>query len=112
MLELSLRTLKIKDFYTNKENILNALNSLETDEDFNGNNGKEFTRDIAIKNGYDNTQDYVIDKLRKSDKNGYDLIDAFLSEWVGSDCYYSAYEYIPTTVGDTTVISIAFVHTH
>lgn len=108
-MSIGIRTLEIKDFSTNKENILNALSNLYTDEDFVGNNGKEFTNENALKNGFKSTQDYVIDKLKKSDKNGYDLIDLFLEKWLGDDNYYGDYDYEPTTVGKTTIIAIAYM---
>ena len=93
---------------TNKENIISVLSNLYTDEDFTGNNGEGFTKEIAIQNGFESTQDYVIDKLEKSDKNGFELIESFLDEWLGSDNYYSSYDYTTTTINGITVIAIAF----
>lgn len=108
-MSIGIRTLKIKDFSTNRENILNALSNLYTDEDFVGNNGKEFTNENALKNGFESTQDYVIDELEKSDKDGYDLIDLFLQKWLGDDNYYGDYDYESTTICKTTIIAIAYI---
>lgn len=82
----------VKDI-NDKEEILETLSNVETDEDFNGNNGEEFTREIALENGFDTSQDYVVDKLRKSNLTGEDLIIAFFKEWLDGDCYYDQWDF-------------------
>ena len=106
-MNLELRTMAID--IRNKKNIISALSNFYTDEDFCGNNGEEFTREIAIKNGFNSTQDYIIDELKKSKKQGIELIDEFLQEWLGNDGYYQTYDYTTTKINEITVISIAFI---
>lgn len=70
-----------------KEDILNTLSRIYTDEDFSGNNGEDFTSEAALESGFSSDQDYVIDKLRKSDLTGEDLIVQFFEEWLRGSGY-------------------------
>lgn len=83
--------IKINDI-NNKDEILETLSFVETDEDFNGNNGEEFTWEEALENGFESSQEYVIDKLRKSDLTGEELVREFFEEWLGNDGYYDDYD--------------------
>ena len=93
----------------NKEEILQELSFLYTDEDFNGNNGKEFTWEVALENGFVSSQDYVIDQLKKSDLEGVDLVRMFFADWLNSDGYYTDWNLEVTDVNGTTVISVAIL---
>ena len=92
-MELRNEIITIKDI-NNREEVLNALGEFYTDEDFCGNNGEEFTWEEALENGFDNTQEYVIDKLEKNeDLKGEELILQFFREWLDNDCYYSDWKF-------------------
>ena len=93
----------------NKDEILEELRFLYTDEDFNGNNGKEFTWEVALENGFVSSQDYVIDQLKKSDLEGVDLVKKFFVDWLDSDGYYTDWNLEVTDVNGATVISVAIV---
>ena len=93
----------------NKDEILEELRFLYTDEDFSGNNGKEFTWEEALENGFVSSQDYVIDQLKKSDLKGVDLVKKFFEDWLDSDGYYTDWNLEVTDVNGTTVISVAIV---
>ena len=92
---------------SDKEEILNALSCTSTDEDFNGNNGEEFTRKEALEEGFESSQDYVLSKLRKSNLIGEDLIIAFFKEWLDNDNYYSEWDFTASALkGGMYVCSI------
>lgn len=76
-----------------KDEILNELSLLDTDDDFNGNNGKEYTWDEALKNGFDSSQEYVIDHLEKSPLQGIELIKEFFYQWLDPDNYILEYDF-------------------
>lgn len=99
----------IVDDINNKENILFQLQNLYTDEDFNGNNGEEYTWEQAIAEGFQSNQDYVINKLKNSDKTGIDLIESFFSEWLDSDYYYTKWELNHIEHNDTVFISVVII---
>ena len=71
-----------------KEEILNALSSMYTDEDFNGNNGEEYTWESALEEGFESNQEYLVNWLRKSELKEEKLIEEFVDEWLGNDGYY------------------------
>ena len=89
-----------------KQEVLNAL-SCFTDEDFNGNNGKEYLWEVAQE--YESNQDYVLDMLEKSDLTGENLIYKYFDMWLGNDGYYSDYDVIVESFKDNrAVISVAY----
>ena len=95
------------DNINDREEVLNILSDVYTDEDFCGNNGEDFTWEEALEEGFESTQDYVIDKLRKSDLNGIDLVQKFLSEWLDNDGYYTNWEVDYAEDGDKYVVACA-----
>ena len=109
-MELRNEIIKIKDL-NNREEVLNALGRFYTDEDFNGNNGENFTWEEAIDNGFESTQEYVIDKLEKNENlKGEGLILAFLGEWLDNDGYYSDWKFESANNEDGSyVCSVAIV---
>ena len=76
----------------NRKEILEELRFFYTDEDFCGNNGKEFTREEALESGFVSTQDYVIDVLKNSGLTGKELVGAFFKQWLDKDGYYEDWE--------------------
>jgi hypothetical protein len=92
-----------------KKEILDTLSGLYTDEDFSGNNGEEFTWNIALENGFNSSQEYVIDVLKNSGLEGEALIEAFFHQWLDKDDYYGEWTLETAEVGDTLVVSYAIV---
>lgn len=83
----------------------------EYDDDFSGENGEECLWDIAKENGCFNNAEYTETILHKAieeeDIIGLnDLIDRFLDQWLGTDCYYVDYTYKI----DYNVIAICFMY--
>ena len=95
--------IEVKDI-TNKEEVLNVLSNVYTDEDFNGNNGEEFTREEALEGGFESTQEYVIDNLRKSDLKGEEIIVEFFKEWLADDDYYDNWDFKGRFVGNNSYV--------
>lgn len=88
MLSVDHRTILINNIQ-DKEEILNTLYNIYTDEDFNGNNGEEYISEKALEGGFTSNQEYTLSELRKSNLTGEDLITTFFNEWLGKDYYYS-----------------------
>lgn len=94
-----------------KEEILNTLSFIGTDEDFNGNNGKEYTREEAIEKGFESTQEYVIDKLEKSNLTGKSLVIEFFKEWLDNDGYYDMWDIESNTdKNNSCIFSVFAIH--
>ena len=85
-----------------REEILETLANVYTDEDFCGNNGEEFTWADALENGFKSSQEYLVDLLRKDtlQLKGVRLIEEFFNRWFGSDGYYEYYEYESDMIDD------------
>ena len=105
---MSLRqeTIVIDDI-NNKEEILEILKYLETDEDFNGNNGKDYYWEETLEKGFKSNQDFVIDKLKNSNLNGENLILEFFREWLDNDGYYEEWKYDSFENDGKTIVSVA-----
>lgn len=74
---------------TDKEEIIEVLKNLETDEDFNGHNGLEYCWVDTIDKGFNSNQEYVIDCLRNSSLKGEELVIKFFRMWFDNDAYYT-----------------------
>lgn len=105
---VGLNTAIIEDI-TDKKCVLSALEDFY-DEDFCGNNGEEFTREVALEQGFKSTQDYVLDVLKNSGLCGEELITAYFEQWIGKDGYYLGYSYELTQITQKTyVLSVVIV---
>lgn len=105
---IRLETVIIEDL-SNRDYVLSALESF-FDEDFCGNNGEEFTREVALEQGFKSTQDYVLDVLKNSGLCGEELITAYFEQWIGKDGYYLGYGYELTPITQKTyVLSVVIV---
>lgn len=101
------RILVIDDI-NNKEEVITRLGKVETDEDFNGNNGKDFTWEDAIESGCSSTQEYVINVLSHKDLKGLDLIREFFSWWFDNDGYYQDWEIDSFEQDNKTIVSVVY----
>ena len=91
--ELCYHEIVLIDNINDQDKVLDTLRTLGTDEDFSGNNGEEYVWEIALENGFDSNQDYVIDELKSSNVVGSDLVKEFFRRWLDSDGYYREWEY-------------------
>ena len=99
-------TTAIIENLNDKQEVLATL-SVFDDEDFNGNNGKEYLWEVAQE--YESNQDYVLDILEKSDLTGENLVYKYFDMWLGNDGYYSDYDVIVESFKDNrAVISVAY----
>ena len=102
----------------NISNLRQALISLcENDWDMNGNNGDEYTWEVALKNGYETSAEYLADesinigwKCNYALPNRLDFaVGHFVGRWLGDDDYYADFEYETTIVNDDlAVICVAY----
>lgn len=109
MIDTILNTAVINDI-NKKEDVLIALSNFDN-EDFNGNNGEEYTSEDAIKNGFESTKDYILNKLQKSNLDAEEIIEDYLEELYGNDSYYYYYDYVLTQINNTNtyVLSVLAV---
>ncbi len=108
MLELELKTVTIENI-NNRESILDSMALLE-DEDFNGNNGKEYTSKEALKEGFNSNKDYIINRLQHiTYKEPIELIQSYIEEWLKFDDYYRLYDYEVTYIDTKAVVTVAMV---
>lgn len=92
---------------TYKSGILKALETLsECDWDFCGNNGPEYLWEDAKEAGFETNAEYVFNLASKEDK-AEDIIDVYIENWCGNDCYYSEYTYNWVEDDDGYIVSIA-----
>lgn len=101
------------DNIDDKEEVLEALSNFY-DEDFCGNNNlseqDNFNWTITSELGFSSNQEYVLDKLRKSDLSGEDLISEYLSQWLDSDYYYTEWQYNVVEVNGSYVVTVVALH--
>lgn len=102
------RTLIIEDI-NDRDEILDKLSRMYTDNDFNGENGTEYISEKAKEAGYESEQDFVINRLKKSDLKKYDLINAFCLDWFTSSSSYLDYDFHIVEHAGATIVTIVFV---
>ena len=95
------------DNINDRAEILSTLRSMYTDEDFNGNNGEEYTWESAIDEGFSSSQDYLVSELSKADFNGIRLVEEFIHEWLDTDGYYGDVSIVSKELNGGAVISYA-----
>ena len=92
-----------------KEAVLNALCNLSNcDNDFNGENGKEYLWEKA--QGYKSNRDYLLNRVSVID-NIDTMIYKYFDEWIGSDSYYDSYEYEIITDNNDNITAIVLAYT-
>lgn len=98
------------DTLQNRDELLDEL-SYFCDEDFNGNNGKEYNWELTNAGGYRCNQAYVIDTIKKADLiNEFAVIDKYFEMWLGFDSYYEEYRVQYGKQGDMFYISVTATH--
>lgn len=100
MIETYIQTETIDDI-TDNTNLLNVL-SWFGDEDFNGNNGKEYLWEIAKKLGYKSNQEYVINEISAKESDNFNKISTYFKEWLDNDSGYLCYDWDLHQVKDNT----------
>lgn len=92
----------------NRQSLLDALIGIsEFDLDFNGENGDDYTWDIALENGFESNMDYLINEV-KDIEDDEECVDTFVEEWCSKDSYYEQYEVVCMTDDENRVIAISF----
>lgn len=102
----------------NVSNLRQILISLcENDWDMNGNNGDEYTWEVALENGYSSSAEYLADEtIRKASLTNCTpairldfAVGYFVGRWLGDDDYYADFKYDTTIVNDDlAIICVAY----
>ena len=100
-----------------KENVIEYFNNIvdEYDDDFNGNNGKDYLWDIAKDKGYKSNLDYSINKVMKQYEIDNDIVKAiedFFKLWFKSDGFFDEYDYCVYEYKDKLFVSFAFANSY
>jgi hypothetical protein len=66
---------------------------IDFDEDLNGNNGKEYTRDEAIEKGYNSTVEFLVDEGIEKFGENQNAIDHLIDGALEQDDYYHSYQH-------------------
>lgn len=80
--------------------LFGALKALsDIDNDFNGNNGDEYLSAEAKEAGYENNQEYLLNKVREESRSGEyesvdDIVQAFCKAWLDGDSHYEEWEVV------------------
>lgn len=100
------KTVIINDI-TDRQEVLSVLANNFDNEDFNGNNGEEYTlREEAKEQGLSD-KDYIISVLDNGGLKEDDLIRAYLYQLYGTDGFYVDYDFSITHVsGNTYALSV------
>lgn len=96
----------------NVEELKAALfNICACDEDLNGNNGIEYTWQVAREAGYKTSAEYLADKVVEEHEGEHfdDIIVAFLEEIIKRDYWYESYYYDRMVEGDYMYISATLI---
>ena len=71
----------------NRGSLLCALAGIsEFDLDFNGENGDDYTWDIALENEFESNMEYLLDQV-KDIEDDKECIETFVKEWCGKYSY-------------------------
>lgn len=100
MIETRIQTETIDDI-TNNTNLLNVLSWFE-DEDFNGNNGKDYLWDEAEELGYESNQEYVLYEYVAKESEVFNKIKVYFDMWLEHDSCYVDYQWDLHQVKDNT----------
>lgn len=94
----------------NEDDLRNALASLcENDCDMNGENGDEYTWQIALSSGYTSNADYLANEILRSSayKTPKEMFEAFAKEFYRTnDGYYDGYDI--EFIEDGNELTVAF----
>ena len=91
----------------------------DNDFNMNGDNGDEYTWDIALENGYTTSAEYLADFVLAKVKKREKLLtkqealqiatEDFIDAWLGNDDYYISYAVSVTHVYDATIITFSYI---
>ena len=83
-------------------------NLINIDEDFNGNNGKEYLWLEAEVEGFESNAAYCL-SIAEKEKTPREMIEKFISLWMSRDYYYQDYDLGILVEDDTLFVSLAYV---
>lgn len=90
-----------------KEDVAGMLMCLaDNDLDFNGENGDEYLWDEAL--GFESNAAYCL-SIAKKEKTPSDMIEKFISLWMGRDYYYQDYRIGIHCENNTLFVSLAYI---
>lgn len=93
-----------------KDDFKNDLIALiDFDEDINGNNGIEYTRDEAVEKGYESTIEWAVTESVNELGMTEEAIKSAVDEAVGNDGHYENIEVVVYEYSDHFVVSVACV---
>lgn len=94
---------------SSKENLKEDLKDmLEFDNDASGENGDEFTWDIALEKGFKTTIDYLVVTYTDLHGNTENAIKEILKAFLSGDSYYHEYDYSVITIEGKFFVSLAY----
>lgn len=83
-------------------------NLILMDDDFNGNNGSEYLWEEAEVAGFNCNADYCM-SIAEKEKTPRDIIEKFISLWMGRDYYYQDYDLGILVEDDKLFLSLAYI---
>ena len=100
----------IKIVANTKEGVMEFLSdAILHDNDFNGENGKEYLWECAA--GFDSNADYCLSEAEKK-STPKEMIKAFIDLWMGADSYYEDYDVEILQNDEILFISFVFVEAY
>lgn len=93
-------------FFTDANALEYLIKNLETDEDFNGNNGEEYLQDAA--KGYKSNKEYYLTQAFQNTKHIDVAIRRFFNSLLEDD-YYVIIDYILKPTSDGYALAIMYV---
>lgn len=89
------------------EGVIECLaNLISIDDDFNGANGNEYLWEDA--EGFPNNAEYCF-SIAKKEKTPREIIEKFISLWMGRDYYYQDYDLGILVQDDKLFLSLAYM---
>ena len=105
------QTLSMEHYYevmpNNKKQVASYLMDLaDCDSDFNGDNGDEYLWEEA--EGFESNAEYCL-SIAKNEARPREMIEKFISLWMGKDSYYYDYDLGVLVQDDKLFVSLAYV---
>ena len=105
--------IKLEHYYditpNTKDGAAGSLSNLILiDDDFNGNNGSEYLWEEAELCGFESNAEYCM-WVSEQEDTPREMIEQFISMWMGRDRYYVDYKIGILEDGDKLFVSLAYV---
>ena len=93
-------------FFTDANALEYLIKNLQTDEDFNGNNGDEYLHPCA--KGFNSNQEYYLTKAFKKQKEVKKSLALFFN-YLGKDDFYEEIDYLLKPTSDGYTLAVMYV---